>query len=71
MEITTKAETTYKIVVTETELIHLEAAVDAFTDMTVDKAMPFLGMYDKRFNADIANGMLAVLQGVREDIADA
>lgn len=62
-------ERTFELLVTETELLHLEAAMDCITDVDSDVAANYLGMYEKRYSSELACNMLSELQTQREKIS--
>lgn len=62
------SEKRYTIDLTETEVIHLEAAMDCLTDADDDSAKNYLGMFDGRWDSRLACRMLEELRDVRGDI---
>lgn len=57
-----------KLTLTREELLHLEAAADAYTDMKGADAAELMGMHDKEFDSKLAHEIWQRLTDIRDEV---
>ena len=63
-----KAQVEFAVTLTEDELLHVEAAVDAFRCGAVDDPEGHLGSFSDRYDSDLVESIHAELDRLRDEL---